>query len=125
MIQSEENTFTPTWGGTGVSLGNGSLSGSYARNGDLVTCTIAFEPGSTTNFGSGDWTFTLPFTSAAAAVGSVWMNEYLTAYHAGVCLTAGNLVTCYANNNANLVRSAVPFTWANGDKLFLSVTFRV
>lgn len=124
MLQTDAAAYTPTWGGTGVSLGDGTLAGNYARNGDLCTCTIAFQPGSTTNFGSGDWSFTLPFTSANATVGSVWMQDTGSGFYVGSCLSYNNIITCYTNS-PTLVKATHPFTWVSGDVLFASITFRV
>lgn len=57
-------SYAVTWGGTGVSLGNGSLNGRYVLVGKWCVVTVEFIAGTTTNFGSGAWTFSLPFTVA-------------------------------------------------------------
>lgn len=125
MIQSAASSYTPVWSTSGASIGNGTLAGSYTRTGDIATATISMVAGSTTNFGSGMFVFSLPFTSSAAAVGSVWIQDTGTGYRTGVCLTAGNLLTCYTDNQVDGVKSTIPMTWAAGDILTISVTFQV
>lgn len=125
MMQSLSSAYTPNWSTSGASIGNGSLTGSYTRNGNIVTATINLTAGSTTNFGTGMFVFSLPFTSSASAVGSIWIQDTGTGYRAGSCLTTGNLLTCYIDNQVDGVKSTIPMTWASGDVLVISVTFQV
>lgn len=63
-------TYSPVWSGTGNSVGNGVLMGSYSKTGRTVRVRIGLYGGSTTNWGSnGTYSFTLPF--AASVPGSV------------------------------------------------------
>lgn len=52
--------YTPTWGGTGVSLGNGTLTAAYQLIDRTLRLRIVLIAGTTTNWGSGLFTFTLP-----------------------------------------------------------------
>jgi hypothetical protein len=63
--------WTPTWTGatTNPVLGNGTMTGRYMKWGRTCHVSMEIVMGSTTTYGSGAWSFTLPFT-AAAAVGS-------------------------------------------------------
>src|SRR5579864_7885838 len=55
-------SYTPSWTGssTNPSLGNGSLTGRYTQIGKVVLFSVVLTAGSTTTYGSGFWTFTLP-----------------------------------------------------------------
>lgn len=48
--------------GTNPSIGNGILLGRYCKVGKICTVKIFLKGGSTTNWGAGDYTFSLPFT---------------------------------------------------------------
>jgi hypothetical protein len=54
--------FTPVWGATGVApvLGNGSIQGQYTEIGNTVLFNIYLTIGSTSTFGTGNWTLTFP-----------------------------------------------------------------
>ena len=65
-------------GGSGLALGNGTLTTNYTKDGRFVTFSFAITAGSTTNFGSGGafYSFTLPVPGADPLqmnfVASVW-----------------------------------------------------
>lgn len=54
--------YTPTWtsDGTAPSIGNGSIEGRYVQIGNLVICSIYLLAGSTTSFGTGNYSLSLP-----------------------------------------------------------------
>lgn len=60
---------TQMWGAVSAapSVGNGFMTARYIKIGTLVTYTIAVVFGSTTGFGTGVWTFQLPFPAASPA----------------------------------------------------------
>lgn len=68
--QGAWTTYTPTWSSTGtaVALGNGTIVGYYAKVGRLVTVKLSLDPGSTTNYGTGNYIFTLPFAASVAGI---------------------------------------------------------
>lgn len=58
-------SYTPTWTATSnPSLGNGTLVGRYHKIGRTVVVEINLIPGSTTTFGSGGYSFAIPFAAA-------------------------------------------------------------
>ena len=60
--------YTPTWGAsTAPSLGNGTLTGTYMRIGKTVHFFINLTTGSTTTYGSGIYTLTLPVAAASTS----------------------------------------------------------
>ena len=118
-----------TWAGsvTNPALNNGTLTGAYDLVAGLCTYSVSLTVGSTTTFGSGDWSFSTPFAAAATSVGSVWVLDSGTAYYIGTCVisTGGSAIFCYANGAASGYRSTVPMTWATGDQLQLTITYPV
>lgn len=121
-------TYTPTWTGSGgnPSLGNGTLTGRYARAGNVVTVTINLVMGGTTTFGSGVWSFGLPFAANAQWAGDAWMRDAGTAFFTGLFLVGGgqSAGSIYFNNSANNAGPTQPFTWVAGDELTISITYR-
>lgn len=60
--------YTPSWmaSTTNPTIGNGSILGRYQKLGRTVIYDVTVSAGSTTTFGSGTYSFSLPFTSANA-----------------------------------------------------------
>lgn len=121
-------TYTPTWTGSGgnPSLGNGTLTGRYARAGNVVTVTINLVMGGTTTFGSGVWSFGLPFAANAQWAGDAWMRDVGTSFFTGLFLVGAGSSSgsIYFNNSANNAGPSQPFVWASGDELTISITYR-
>jgi hypothetical protein len=67
--QGAFNAFTPVWAASSIApiLGNGAFRTMWSRVGDIVTWWGDLTLGSTTNGGSGIWTFTIPVPSASGA----------------------------------------------------------
>lgn len=130
-IGSGWRSYTPTWAasGTAVSLGDGVIAGKYRRSGDWVTAAITLTMGSTTTFGTGTYSFTLPTPSA---------NESITYHGSGLAVDVGGnryVLTIEATNNSATLRcwadgttavlgQLVPFTWAANDILQLQVEYQ-
>lgn len=137
-------SYTPTFNGTGVAIGNGTLTGYYRRVGDSISLSIKMVAGSTTNFGSGYWSFSLPpgltmnTSKMANSVGNVsikglarardvsaasgWSGK--AAYYNDTTLTANfdfyNVHTGLAPiryDDNGIVNNGFPFTWASTDIL--------
>lgn len=122
--------YTPVWSasGTAVSLGNGVITGAWMNTGKLVIGRIFLVMGSTTTYGTGNYSFTLP---VASAVGNQWLplggcacRDASAAQTYGIeAFTGGaSSVTAGLNSNARLGQ-LVPFTWANTDTLAISFTY--
>lgn len=118
-------SYTATWtaSGTAPSIGNGTLTGRYTLTGRTCEYNIVLTAGSTTTFGSGLYSWGLPFTPVTRA-GATWPGTALginvgTAVYPGgtgyvVSGSAG--VSVYspigAGGSANSQWAAtVPFTW--------------
>lgn len=61
-IQAAWTAYTPTWGsgGTQPTLGNGTLAGAYMQIGKTIHFRCQLTVGSTSTFGTGNYTLTLP-----------------------------------------------------------------
>jgi len=116
--------FTTVWSSSSPpAIGNGSITGKYIRIGDLVIFQGRIEAGSTTTFGSGQYSCTLPLprdnTVSNQAIGNGWVRNVSPAadYH----------FFCYSTNTTTFVFRGLiegasslwdfdsPFTLADGD----------
>jgi hypothetical protein len=127
------SSWTPTWTGSGSNpaIGNGTITGNYVRHGDLVHFEIRIVMGSTTTFGSGSYSLSLPVALASGAVldASVQLIDGATLYYHGApFLESGSTfrlgsVTTAAANIASVTPTA-PFTWANTDEIRVAGSYR-
>jgi hypothetical protein len=128
--------YTPTWGtsGTAPALGNGTIVGRYIQVGKKVRAEILVTFGSTTTFGTGGYTFTLPVAASASPnhVGSVYLRDTSgtsTGHYVGIAVIQGSLSTTTLNifeGSAHAqVQPAVPVTWANTDFWSISIEYEV
>jgi hypothetical protein len=60
------DTYTPAWTGSGSNpaLGNGTVSGKYIELGDLVIGGFHFTMGSTTTYGTSNYSMSIPVTAS-------------------------------------------------------------
>jgi hypothetical protein len=131
-------SYTPVWTGStsNPSVGNGTLTGAYKRwdgTAKTVQFRILMAAGTSTTFGSGLWSFSLPsgttlVTTGAAIHGhildaSASNNRYMVA---GILNnTSGGQVERIAINGGAGVSGVVPVTWATGDTLILGGTYEI
>lgn len=119
-------TYTPTWttSGTAPAVGNGTLTGRYWNFGKLVVVRIYLLAGSTTTFGTGVWSFALPFAAldgTAQSLSGVGIAAANLAPVGGYIATGGATTVAPFVQSANgaSVTYAVPATWTSGDHLTL------
>lgn len=127
--------YSPTWSAatTAPVIGNGSIYGGYVKIGKTITCRIAIKPGTTTTYGSGTWTFSLPEAAANVAgtgvdplwTGVVYAFDAGTANRIGVATTRSGGTNCTITNegSSDTWRSTIPQTWANGDYLGFELVY--
>lgn len=127
-------SYTPVWAATGTqpSIGDGTLNGRYVLRGKMCLVDIHLLMGSTTTYGSGNWSFTIPF--AAASAGVDFLGEYVCTdvsgnrYTRTAVLVGGGTALAYSlgNNDANLyLTPTYPFTWAAGDILRIQAEYEI
>lgn len=131
VIQHEQGqvaAYTPVWtaSGTAPALGNGTLTGQYYVRGKQVQFHLELVAGSTTTFGTGSYSFTLPFTAALSPgyAFPAFIQDTGTTTYAGVG-TPNSTTTFLITVNAGVVGQLVPHTWATTDVLRVSGTYYV
>jgi len=134
-IQAAWTAFTPTWtsSGTAPAIGNGTLSGRYSRIGKTVHMEIHFLAGSTTTFGTGNYSLSLPVTAANAvdvnvAKGVFWFRDQgSTADYMGFGLlsttTTLQIRGLAGTATSSLWSATTPVVPANTDWLTGSLTY--
>lgn len=113
--------YTPTWKSTGTqpALGNGTLVGFFTMVGARVSVRIEFTVGSTSTFGTGFYTWSLPITAVFSTAGTAWVNDNGTAeFNARAYAATVDLGIQVQNGAATAYpQPTVPFTWATGDQV--------
>lgn len=122
--------YTPTWSasGTAPALGNGTIVGAWLNAGKLVHGRIFLTMGSTTTYGTGNYTFTIPFSSTVGAQwfpmgGCVCRDASAAATYYFGSFTAGITSITGGSDSSARLGQLVPFTWANTDTLGISYTY--
>lgn len=123
-------TYTPTWtASVNPAIGNGTLTGAYIISGKTLRFRIYMLAGSTTTFGTGEWSFGLPTgVGVVAKTGAnqaavVYGLDAGTAHKMGVAhiSSAGTTFPIGPSlSGGSNWGSAVPHTWAVNDHLELN-----
>lgn len=122
--------YTATWASTGTqpALGNGSLTATYTRSGDYCDVTLFLVPGSTTTFGTGSYSLSLPVAQVGTQpVGqAVGFNSGVN-YQTGNVLMSGStaIVIVVGGSPGNVWGQTVPWTFKNGDSMTATLRYRV
>jgi hypothetical protein len=120
MISHPRVSYTPTFAtsGTAPVLGNGTLTGSYIRQGGEITYNIELTTGSTTTFGTGELRFGLPVLRATADVleGAGWIGDDSGTRYVGVGQIPNAVqYVRLMRDTSGLVSGTSPVTWGTGD----------
>lgn len=126
--------YTPTWGGTTTNpvLGNGSLVAAY-KLADPVSKTayirLRLVAGSTTTFGSGFWTFSLPDDGAPSVLqtihGFAGRGDGSSRYPIAAQMHPTGGIERIAVDGSTGVTNTVPFAWATNDQLVLGGVYQI
>jgi len=128
---SQEISYVPaiTASGSAFSLGNGDAVGAYSLVGNRVRTQVSFTMGSTTTFGSGTYSVSLPFTSAnnsLTSLGTSFFNDSGTGLNAGIVrvVPASSTATMWTGSvPATQVGTTSPQTFAVNDQIFFDIEF--
>lgn len=124
--------YTPTWAGatTNPVVGNGTLTGRYMKWGRTCQVRIDLLMGSTTTYGSGGWSLSLPTAahSSGAQLGlahAFQSQRYAGQINVAPAASVGLIFFPTSGSPANLAwaSSSVPFTWASGGRLTVQLTY--
>lgn len=124
--------YTPTIGGTGWALGNGTFEARYARIGRTIILHIRCIFGTTSTFGTGALTFTLPTPPTPATL--VWHGHSIcsdvgTGFAYGFCQIAGGVLSPWAffvsgaRVGGSQVTNTQPHTWAATDHVTMEIVY--
>jgi hypothetical protein len=121
--------YTPTLGGAGWAVGDGTLTGAYAQLGKTVfwRCKLTF--GGTSTYGAGSPSITLPVTGQAGAQGhavGVATDASPANFYALPIRNSTTTVTLTVIGTGGLfgaVTSTAPITWASGDAIEITGTY--
>jgi hypothetical protein len=129
LIVGEWADYPVRWTAAGATqpvLGNGFLRGRYAVVGSVVHYSVQLIAGSTTTFGDGTWSFSLPIVGTPVTldpnVATVWAQTAGSVWHQGAARIVGHrgAVIYSADGQWN---ASTPVTWAAGDTLNFSGVF--
>ena len=121
-------SYTPTWSSSGVqpSIGTGTLTGCWAKRGDLVLVSIIFVAGATTNFGTGGWSFSLPLNAGRSGFcGTGFMIHGGQFYQAISNTTANSSTLQLYYSGSGQLSATVPWVWVNGDAIAISLEYPI
>lgn len=127
-------SFTPTWAGGAPAIGNGTLTAAYRLVGKTLNLRIWLKAGSTTTFGAGAWTFTLPVgvtvsTSHTQILSVAAYDSSTGTWNAGSgfvgSLGSASAVNMRVHGSTASVGSANPWAWATSDELIIEGTIEV
>jgi hypothetical protein len=125
-----KRSFTPVWksGGLAVTIGNGSVQGTYTINDSQVTINAVLTVGSTTSFTSGNLSLDLPFTSAQS--GLAFMGSWRIFDSSAVQFVFGTSEIDGTGAQATLqvsggtfATNTSPVSLATGDEIVLQITY--
>lgn len=127
VVNTAWTPFTPTWtsNGTAPSYGNADVSAAYKKIGKTVSFRIHIGFGTTTNFGTGQYSFSLPVAPAMQTTAAAICADGTTRYAATAWLTTGSGIFRIIPGNAGNagMSNATPFTWGSGDELIIGGTY--
>jgi hypothetical protein len=126
--------YTPAWtsSGTAPAIGNGTIAGRYKQIGKTVHVAVRVVLGSTSTFGSGGYSFSLPVAASGLSsidrVGSAYLRDTSGSssghYNGITVITAGGTVFTVFEGSAHAqLQPAIPVTWANTDFWEFSLTY--
>lgn len=127
--------YTPTWTGSGSnpSIGNGGLGGRYWLVGKILFLRIQLTVGSTTAFGTGQWSFGLPvgINADVAPPGQITDQTLLASVQVGLkflpsrARTGGTQITVYCSDDSpdtvlfQPITNTYPQAWFLGDQVII------
>lgn len=121
--------FAPVWTGatTNPAIGNGTLTGYYTRDKWRVTINYVLTTGATTTYGTGNWQFSIPYTSSSntTAVGTCMGSVGATNFYimAAELNAGGTNILGFVSGTAVPVSSVSPTTWIAGNTDNIQLTY--
>lgn len=130
-------SYTPVWASTGTqpSIGDGTLNGRYVLRGKMCLAWVSLHMGSTTTYGTRNWSFSLPFPAknnaplVAQGIADILDQSAGTYRMMLVTIDGGQSVITYFTEPAPAagiyLTPTVPITWASGDFLRIQIEYEI
>lgn len=122
-------SYTPTWAANGgtPTVGNGTLTGRWARNGEVIRVAINLVLGSTSSIaGTSVWRFGYPPAASPTntAIGAAMISDVsaITPYPAACAPFDGDSFFV-APPGGGFIGHTVPFTWGVGDWVRVAIQY--
>lgn len=132
LVDAAWLSYTPVWtsSGTAPALGNGTITGRYKQNGKTIDLVVKIVFGSTTTFGTGTYSFSIPVTANANVdrTGSAYFRDASATsigHFTGIALLAAGgttFVGAEATTHA-IVGATTPATWVSTDNFVFCITY--
>lgn len=121
------NTFATTWASSGTqpAIGNGTLDCRWIRMGRCVVAHYGLVTGSTTTYGTGAYSLSLPVarnTTTRQGGGGHLFDTSASAYNASTPRCTAQTFNIVAATGG-LVTPSIPWTWATGDEMHFAVIY--
>lgn len=123
----DATSFTPTWtsDGDAPSYGNASVIGYWMEAGNWMDVLVHITFGSTTNFGTGNYAWTIPNSRSAVAnlgFGMGWVIDTGTGANKEfvICRSVGSTSLLLSTEKDGNIAATVPFTFVNTDEIFFN-----
>lgn len=119
-------SWVTTWASTGTAVvfGNGTVGGYYMQDGKSVTATFWVFSGSTTTYGTGNYSFSLPVTAHASYIAEVAMGTAAvrrSTRYSGTLIFASTTTVLVSLGTGATLGQASPGSWAAGDLICAGV----
>jgi len=140
-IDNAWTSYTPTWeAATPPAIGNGTITGAYKVIGKTCFVRGRITMGSTTTYGSGDWSIGLPVAAINAYAiqipaslldgsgGTGWYNALMNGAVALNTISSqilANFPPSFGGSTAGGISSSFPFTWGSGDALYFNGSYEI
>lgn len=116
--------YTPVWTASSINptLSNGSIQGNYRYlDAKTIVVRIRLTIGSSTNLGSGNYSWSLPLTTDSVDEQSILCRIFRASgslHQIGVGnVQASSTVIARAGTNNNIIAHGTPFAWTTGDQI--------
>jgi hypothetical protein len=120
--------YSPTWSGTGLAFTGTPATGSYMKVGKLVTFRFKVVCTTVTNFGTGQYSITLPFnvaTNYQFMDGAIHRNSNGNHYQLKAHIDSGNVMTLWDGAGATdvIFDHNSPYSLTTSDYFYLTGTY--
>lgn len=127
VLMGHGTAYTPTWsvnGGT-TTLGDGTLTGKYAKVGNLVVVEIHLVyANNTSTSGAGFWHFSLPSTPVGIPIGNaVMIDSGIARYPGQASINSGDTIRLFRSSDGVSVTATAPFTFGTNDSIQINAIY--